>query len=1394
MNRISPFISYLLCAAMFVLGCISMTNNFSAQLSDTEKDLITGHTVVLDANLKADTLNKLLMECGYFTDPVDARLVADWITAGIAKYGAPENLGALNRTVYKMQAEKAYKEGGTYMRERVGKDYKLLGMDAEWYAAKNSSLTSDFGNGPALLKVKVFNDKNSPNAPLGGITVRLREHSIDSVDSKGGKVDGKEAFRNSKTLGYAVTDASGEARFHLQPGKSYSVVPIAEGYQYGREKGTTADGKMPSAGLNLSFRQQTHVITPFDTYTYQAIKADRTFIVRTPAQFKDSIATGAAIFLIGWLAMFMFTAIRDRKLGTRSDFMLLSLIMILTGIGLLAMYAMTNPLADKDYGFTMAKALGMGLVAMALVSCLNMSKFFAGKSKLQFGSLPFDPIDKFMSSRKKKRSLTRTNGLSFSTGFSYLLCAVGLIFLLAMFGSGPEGSDARVNLGGFQPSEVCKYLILIFVAAFFAENSLLLQAFSAKLTPLSARRQVGTIAVLVGVMLALMMLYLLVLSDMGPALVVLVTFIFLYSMARRDFAQLLIGLLSFIGLMLLARAINNTPVTLIVAAAFWFVAWIAFGWFKSRQIYESAIIVNLLIVVFALGGPLLKIMGAESEAARLTNRTAMSWGGQWDNHVHGGDQVAQGIWSAATGGATGMGLGNGSPSVVPAFHTDMAFTSIGEMLGLTGLVLVIVCFVLLIHRSLLIGRRAGQPFTMYLVMGIALLTGVQFLFIVFASLGIVPLSGVTVPFLSYSRTSLIASMAAFGVVLSASRTRATESQRKYAQSFSGAIAASVLMFIIGALVIIGTLANYQIVNKNETLIRPAKITNTMGARIIEYNPRIGMVLNRLNAGNIYDTNGLLLATSVPDSLLNAIPSIVPLGFDAKELQKEAHKRKDRYYTMGDHLLFILGDAGSKKVLGYQDSDPIGFMAESRYAGELRGLDIPLQTIELKSHKYRPNRFMPEQDTTFHPKKRDYTSVIPFLKYGIYNNPLIKEFNERREERDMYLTVDAALQKKLQDAMASYFPASEVGRRPRLRASAVVLNAITGDFLASANYPLPNQDSIIMLNDAKIYGDAPFEQIKGHAPITERDLGMTFQTAPGSTAKIMTALAAFKAFGPEADKITYKITMDEEIERRGDLTGEHFPMITAIQKSSNNYFIHLLHDKSLHSQLGQIYEAVGARLHRNQSASTYFFNLGELNNSAGFNSELAAIQSEGMRYYNYITHPPRPIKDVRRAWLNNDMAIAWGQGALRATPLMMARVASIVANGGKLAPTRYVKSIGGTQQPYPQQINVVGATEAGILKHHMQLESQRWNFLPNHPGDERSVAGKTGTPERGDYRNKLPHSNDAWYICILFSQKLNSYLAVALRLERTPGFTSSSAAKAVGNCIIPTLNAAGYQIY
>lgn len=1403
MNLRLGITGYVLCAIVFILGTMSLRSNVSSILEEADRNLESGRALVVDGNLEADSLTQFLLEGGYLTDKKDAKLVGEWICGLAKETGELDNLGQLNSPAFKIPADTALRYGGKLMHTRVNADYLRMGIDDEW-ENRNQDAGSDFSYGKetdGLITVRITNGKSAEGEALNGIPVRIRQHSYKRTASDGAteQVDSTTELV-SETLGFATTDASGTARFHVKKGGSYSVLPILPGFQYGREKGTS-DGELTEP-LSLSFKQSRHVLTPLDNSTYQMLKSDHALMVRTPADWTESLLLATLIYLIGWAALFAVTAVRDRLMETHSDYLFLTIVMALTGIGLLAAFGMTNPLSDKPNGFSTATALGVGLLAMGAVSCINFAKFYNGKSRIQMGVIPFDAVDSLITSRlRRSKGLDKRNVFSISSGFMYLMFALLLIALLALFGTGPEGSDARVNLGSFQPSELSKYLIIIFIAAFFAENAMLLQEFSQKLTRITWRRQLGTVAIVMLIMFALMCIYLLVLSDMGPALVLLITFIFIYSMARRDFGHLLLGFVTFVAMMLGAYWLGAGLLALMTVALMWLTGWFLYGWYSKRQIYESAIFLNLLIVAFALGGYILQAAGAESEAARLLNRTSMAWSGVWDNHVTGGDQVAQGLWSLASGGLTGLGLGGGNPSLVPACHTDMAFTSIGEMLGLTGLVLVILCFVALVHRALLIGRKAAQPFVMYLVMGIAIVTGVQFLFIVLGSLGLIPLTGISVPLLSYGKTGLIITLAMLGIVVSASRTKATDSQRKYAATYDGAIAAGALLFIAGGLVIVAALLKYQVVERNSTLIRGAHITNTMGARIIEYNPRINLILGKMESGSIYDRNGLLLATSSREELLKNIDQLVEAGLDRNKLNEEANKRKKRYYPFGNETLFMIGDANTKKVYSYYVDNPIGYLAEYRHFSALRGIDFPTKKVELHSDEYRENRFMPKISTSFNRTEYDYSPILPFLDYGSENNPKVKSYNNDRPGRDMQLTIDAALQTKLQHAIAKGVDKTEALKKlDKLRISVVVLDAANGDLLCSANYPEAEQDTIVMLNEMRIFGDVPGEAIKGHTPITERDLGTTFFTMPGSTAKVMSGMAGLMGLGADAANQSYYIYDFQQVHKSASTLG-NVDMLKAIRNSSNVYFVNLINDHKLYPQLETLYNAVGARVTHDinqpvRMANSYYFFPDEMDNSKEFHSIINDIASESYDTYDKIymreLEEGRPVKwRTNRKWTVWHTGMAWGQGGLRATPLTMARVAATVANGGKLAPTRYVLKQGKTDTELAEPIELLKPAEASAMEKMMIAEAGAHHQMNRYNNSTTlKIGGKTGTPERGA-RGTTSKYNDAWYMFFVKPNGGGMPIAVAIRIERTMGRLSDLALETVRDIVLPVLEETGY---
>lgn len=134
-------------------------------------------------------------------------------------------------------------------------------------------------------------------------------------------------------------------------------------------------------------------------------------------------------------------------------------------------------------------------------------------------------------------------------------------------------------------------------------------------------------------------------------------------------------------------------------------------------------------------------------------------------------QVEQGLIAIGSGGPFGRGLGNGRQKLgfLPENHTDFILATIGEELGLIGIVVVIALFALLVWRGLVIARQAQDRFGTYLAVGLSALFGLQALINMAVVLAVMPAKGITLPFVSYGGSSLLVSMAAVGVLLSISR-------------------------------------------------------------------------------------------------------------------------------------------------------------------------------------------------------------------------------------------------------------------------------------------------------------------------------------------------------------------------------------------------------------------------------------------------------------------------------------------------------------------------------------------------------------------------------------------------------------------------------------------------
>lgn len=140
------------------------------------------------------------------------------------------------------------------------------------------------------------------------------------------------------------------------------------------------------------------------------------------------------------------------------------------------------------------------------------------------------------------------------------------------------------------------------------------------------------------------------------------------------------------------------------------------------------------------------------------------WQNPWDSPQGSGYQIIQSLISIASGGLTGMGLGLGSPDIVPVAESDFIFSAICEEFGiLVGLILILL-YVILFARGLLLAMRARSSFHALLAVGAVTSLALQTFMIVGGVIKMIPLTGVTLPFVSYGGSSMLSSMLMLGIL------------------------------------------------------------------------------------------------------------------------------------------------------------------------------------------------------------------------------------------------------------------------------------------------------------------------------------------------------------------------------------------------------------------------------------------------------------------------------------------------------------------------------------------------------------------------------------------------------------------------------------------------------
>ncbi len=490
-------------------------------------------------------------------------------------------------------------------------------------------------------------------------------------------------------------------------------------------------------------------------------------MVRTPTEFRLELLRAALLYFAGfYLVAFVWRAARFR--GDRT---IVPALHLLTGIGFLLMASMRDPLRDtlEFHKFALGVFLGCLLLALAAIPRFDYRRLSDWCYIPLFGALT-------------------------------------LFGLLLKFGRGPAGAtDIKVNLGPFQPVEIIKILLVLFLAGYFTRNWERLRDLRERRLAPAFFRRIGLprlehlLPVAVAVGIALMLFF--VLKDLGPALVMFFVFLAMFGVARGRPGLALAGL---------------------------------------------AIMVASVAIGYRLGQP-----------HTVVERIQM-WLAPWDNDVHGGNQLAHSLWAFSTGGPFGSGPGWGDPAMIPAGNTDLVLPAIGEEWGFLGVASVCLLFGFLVARSFRAALNSATYFGKFLGIGLACLVAFEMLLISSGVLGVLPLSGVVSPFLSSGNTAMLANFLIFALILSIS---AGDRDEKPHELFRASLRPLRLVLAIAATALLAMASRYQIFQDRDYLARDAHSFEEDGVKRPQHNPRLNSIAREIPRGTIYDRNGIPLATA-----------------------------------------------------------------------------------------------------------------------------------------------------------------------------------------------------------------------------------------------------------------------------------------------------------------------------------------------------------------------------------------------------------------------------------------------------------------------------------------------------------------------------------------------------
>jgi cell division protein FtsW (lipid II flippase) len=292
------------------------------------------------------------------------------------------------------------------------------------------------------------------------------------------------------------------------------------------------------------------------------------------------------------------------------------------------------------------------------------------------------------------------------------LAAIVLLLLPLVPGLGTEinGAQIWINVGpfSFQPGEVAKLLLVVTFAGYLVlhRDALALAGRRVLFVDLPRGRDLGPILLMWLVSLGILVFQ----TDLGSSLLFFGLFLIMLYVATERAGWLIVGGGLFLGGALLAYRFEPHVRVRVDT------------WLHPFDFYDDA-------------------DGAKSY------------------------QLVESMFGMGWGGLLGRGLGLGMPQRIPRAESDFIMGALGEELGLTGVIAVIVLYGLIVERALRASLICRDGFGKLMAVGLGSVVALQVFVVIGGVTRLIPLTGLTTPFLSYGGSSLVANWVLIALLL-----------------------------------------------------------------------------------------------------------------------------------------------------------------------------------------------------------------------------------------------------------------------------------------------------------------------------------------------------------------------------------------------------------------------------------------------------------------------------------------------------------------------------------------------------------------------------------------------------------------------------------------------------